>query len=163
MNSNPKSPTFLILTFSLLIALALLLGCSHVMHPKAGEYLQQARGADGVETLLNLTSMMEATVKATRGTAAYEPSFEKLHDQFHALHGAMCGVSETQAAQPGYVKAVTLEREMRALFHRLWEYRRDDTLRDVHLDLFAARLQELRSALQSVRSAARDPGRVGRA
>lgn len=154
---------FLLFTFHFSLLCVLLVGCAHVMHPKAGEYLAQAQGADGLETLLNLTAMMEVTVKETRGTAAYEPSFEKLHDQFHALHGAMCGVSEAQAAQPGYVKAVTLEKEMRALFHRLWEYRRDDTLRDVHLDLFAARLRELRSVLQSVRIAARDRARLGRA
>ncbi len=139
----------------------LLAGCSHIMHPKAGEYLREAQGADGVETLLNLTSMMEATVEKTRRSAAYESNIHTLHDQFHALHRAICRVSETQAAHPDYVKARTLEKEMRTVFHRLWEYQRDDTLRDLHLDLFAARLQELRSSLQSVRSAARAPARGG--
>lgn len=152
-----------LLTFHFSLIFVLLVGCSRIMHPKAGEYLQQAQGADGVETLLNLTAMMEATVEKTRRSAAYESNIHTLHDQFHALHEAMCGVSEAQAAHPDYVKAVTLEKGMRTVFHRLWEYQRDDTLRDMHLDLFAARLQELRSSLQSVRSAARDPNRGGRA
>lgn len=144
--------------FSLIV---LLLGCSHLMHPKADEYLKAAQGADGVDTLLNLTLMMQASIEETRGTAAYESGFHRLHDQFHALHEAMCGVSEAQAAHPDYAMAVTLEEEMRTVFHRLWEVRRDDTLRDPHLDLFAARLQELRITLQAVRSAARPSAATG--
>lgn len=132
------------------------------MHPNADKYLEQAQGADGLATLLNLTAMMEATVEKSRGSATYDSYLPALHDQFHALHGAVCRVSETQAAHPEYVKAVTLEEEMRAVFDRLWAYRRDDTLRDVHLELFAARLQELRSSLQAVRSAVRDHARGGR-
>ena len=118
---------FLLFTFHLSL-IVLLLGCSHLMHPKSGEYLEQAQGADGLETLLNLTAMMEATVQGARGSAAYESNLHKLHDQFHALHEAMCGVSEAQAAHPDYVKAVTLEKELRTVFHRLWDFQRDDTL-----------------------------------
>lgn len=151
-----------LLTFHFSLICVLLLGCSKLMHPKADGYLEQARGADGLETLLNLTAMMDATIEGTHG-AAYEASLSALHDQFHALHRALCGVSEAQAAHPDYVKAVTLEEEMRTVFHRLWDYRRNDTLREVHLALFAARLQELRSSLQAVRSAARHRAPGGRA
>lgn len=160
MRGNRAGPGWLIVPLALFLAGPLLVSCGLVMHPKAGDYLRQARGADGIETLLTLTSMMEESLRGTRG-AAYEASLDKLHDQFHALHRALCQVSETHAAHPAYVKAVTLEEEMRAVFHRLWEYRRDDTFRDLHLDLFAARLRELRSSLQSVRSTARNRARVG--
>lgn len=46
---------------------------------------------------------------------------------------------------------VTIRREMRSVFHRLWRYRDDPAMRALHLDLFAKRLQELREAVQAVR------------
>lgn len=146
--------TYVNVSCSLGIALLLLsaAGCGW-MHPKAGEFLAQAqRGqADGVTTLLNLTAMMDESLKAARGTGAYEPALDDLHNQFHALHDAFCGVTKEQAATPAYATASTIEREMRVVFHRLWKHREDQAKRDAHLELFARRVQELRSALQAVK------------
>ncbi len=132
---------------SLLLVLS---GCSRFMHPKAAEYLEQAKGKTGVETLTNLTSMMEATLPEARDPQAYQAGLDKLHDQFHALKDGFCDVTEEQAAHPSYVKAATIRRETRTVFHRLWKYRDDQAFRDAHLDLFATRLQELRNALQAI-------------
>lgn len=135
-----------------------LAGCGTLLHPRAGEFLQQARDAGGpgeakatgLSTALNLTTMMEASLQAARRDPASQAALNDLHDQFHALHQAFCQVTEAQAASPFYVKAVTLNKELRTVFHRLWKYRTDAMLRDLHLDLFALRLRELREALQSV-------------
>ena len=47
------------------LALALMLigltGCSYLFYPRAGDYAAQAKGASGVETVINLTTMMEST------------------------------------------------------------------------------------------------------
>jgi hypothetical protein len=61
-------------------------------------------------------------------------------------------VNEAQAATTAYAKAVTIRREMRTVFHRLWKFREDSTLREAHLDLFAKRLQELRETVQAIKS-----------
>ena len=54
-----------------LLALALMLlglsGCSYLFYPRAGDYAAQAKGASGVETMINLTSMMEATAAKAKG------------------------------------------------------------------------------------------------
>lgn len=125
-------------------------GCGMLFYPKAGDFRKQAQGTTGVETLLNLTTMLEASAKATRGEN-YTAGLDDLHNQFHALHDSMCGVTEEQAKTPAYAKAVTLEQEMGKIFWRLWKTRNNQALRDVHLDLFSKRNQELREALQAVK------------
>lgn len=128
------------------------------MHPRAGEFLKQAQegsGAGGAKdrglpTLINLTGMMEASLQAARREPDSQAALNDLHDQFHALHQAFRRVTEAQTASPFYVKAETLRRELRTVFHRLWKYRADAMLRDLHLDLFSLRLQELRETLQAM-------------
>ena len=46
---------------ALTLLLTILSGCSYLFYPRAGDYATQAKGASGVETMINLTSMMEAT------------------------------------------------------------------------------------------------------
>lgn len=148
----------LILPFALLIGVFALTACGSLMHPRAGEFLKQAQEgsgggegkAQGIPTLINLTGMMEATLQAARREPASPAALNDLHDQFHALHQAFCQVTEAQAASPFYVKAVTLNKELRTVFHRLWKFRTDAMLRDLHLELFALRLRELRETLQAV-------------
>ena len=36
-------------------------GCSYIFYPRADEYAENAKGSTTVETLLNLTTMMEAS------------------------------------------------------------------------------------------------------
>ena len=43
------------------LMLTTLSGCSYLFYPRAGDYATQAKGANGAETLVNLTSMMEAS------------------------------------------------------------------------------------------------------
>ncbi len=138
---------------ALLVITTVMAGCGALFHPKAGEFLAQAQAgqADGVTTLLNLTAMMDDSLKAARGTDAYQPALDDLHNQFHALHGAFCGVTKEQASTPAYATASTIEREMRVVFHRLWKHREERVKREAHLDLFARRVQELRTALQAVK------------
>ena len=125
-------------------------GCGMLFYPKAGDFRKQAQGATGVETLLNLTTMLEASAKVMRGEN-YMTGLDDLHNQFHALHDSMCGVTEEQAKTPHYAKAVTLEREMWVVFKRLWRTRENQAVREVNLDLFSKRNQELREALQAVK------------
>lgn len=130
------------------------------MHPRAGEFLQQAQAASGstggstspqaIEVLVNLTEMMEGSVKKAQRDGDYQTALSDLHDQFHALHQAFCQVPEAQATFPFFIQAVTIRREMREVFHRLWDYRDRPMLRQIHLELFGRRVQELRRALQTI-------------
>jgi hypothetical protein len=50
-----------------LFALSLLLGlsgCSYLFYPRAGDYAVQAKGANGVETMINLTNMLVSRLKS---------------------------------------------------------------------------------------------------
>ena len=48
-----------LLTLSvLLIGLS---GCSYLFYPRAGDYATQAKGASGVETMINLTNMYDGS------------------------------------------------------------------------------------------------------
>lgn len=127
-----------------------LAGCSYLFYPRAGDYLEQAKGATGADTIINLTAMLEASAKAARGEN-YQNGLDDLHNQFHALHDAMCGVTKEQATTPTYAKAVTINKELWVIFKRLWKNRKDQALRDAHLDLFTKRVQELRETIQTLK------------
>lgn len=127
-----------------------LAGCSYLFYPRAGDYLEQAKGATGADTIINLTAMLEASAKTARGEN-YQSGLDDLHNQFHALHDAMCGVTKEQATMPTYAKAVTINKELRVIFKRLWKNRKEQALRDAHLDLFTKRVQELRETIQTLK------------
>lgn len=131
----------------ILILVTGLSGCSYLFYPRASEYLEQAQGPTGVDTILNLIPMLEASSKAAHGQD-YPVAFDDLHNQFHALHDAFCQVGKPQSETPTYAKAVTIDKELWTIFKRLWWNRNDQALRDVHLDLFSRRLGELRETLQ---------------
>ena len=80
-----KGPQFGLLHFTLIIALFLSAGCSYLFYPRADEFRDKAKGATGVETMLNLTTMLEASAKAARGGQGYDAPLNDLHNQFHAL------------------------------------------------------------------------------
>lgn len=141
----------LIGTLTLLMFLLGLSGCSYLFYPRAGDYATQAKGASGVETLLNLTTMMETTAAKAKGGKGIDTAFDDLHNQFHALNDAFCGVTDAQAKTPTYDLAVTHKKELTAIFKRLWKFKGDQPHRDLHLDLLSAELKELRETLQTIK------------
>jgi hypothetical protein len=141
----------LIGTLTLLMFLLGLSGCSYLFYPRAGDYATQAKGASGVETLLNLTTMMETTAAKAKGGKGVDTAFDDLHNQFHALNDAFCGVTDAQAKTPTYDLAVTHKKELTAIFKRLWKFKGDQPHRDLHLDLLSAELKELRETLQTIK------------
>ena len=137
--------------FALSMLLIGLSGCSYLFYPRAGDYAAQAKGASGVETMINLTNMMEASANRAKGGKGVDSAFDDLHNQFHALNDAFCGVTETQAKSPAYDLAVTHKKELTAIFKRLWKFKGDQPQRDLHLDLMSAELRELRDTLQTIK------------
>jgi hypothetical protein len=129
-----------------------LTGCGSLMHPKAGEFLEQAKGSDGIETQINLIKMAEGSIAAARGKAQPQIELDMLHNQLFALKNAGCQVTEEQAKTVPYAKVQTLRREVKTIFHRLWKTREDQAVREVHLDLLSRRLAELRDALQAAKT-----------
>lgn len=138
---------FLALTL-LLIGLS---GCSYLFYPRAGDYAAQAKGASGVETLVNLTNMMEASAAKAKGGKGVDNAFDDFHNQLHALLDSFCGVTKEQAKTPAYDLAVTHKKELLAIFKRLWKFKDDQPQRDQHLDLSIAELKELRETLQAIK------------
>jgi hypothetical protein len=139
---------------ALLIAILLLLstsGCSYLFYPHAKEFTAKAKGATGVETLINLTNMAEATAQKAKGGKGVDQPFDDLHNQFHAIDNNICCVEKSVKEQPSYVLAVTHNKELETIFKRLWKFKDDQPQRDQHLDLFVSELQEMRQTLQSLR------------
>ena len=138
-----------------LLALALLLtglsGCSHLFYPRAGDYAAQAKGANGVETMINLTNMMEASAAKAKGGKGVDPALDDYHNQLHALLDSYCGVTKEQAKTPAYDLAVTHKKELTAIFGRLWKFKDEQPQRDQHLDLSILELKELRETLQTIK------------
>jgi hypothetical protein len=134
--------------FLLTVALT---GCSYLFYPKADTYLHQAKGTTGPDTIVNLVGMLESSAKAARSPQTYQAGMDDLHNQLHALDDAYCQVTKQQAATPAYAKAKTLRKELWTVFKPLWRNRENQALRDAHLDLFDARLREIRAAVQDIR------------
>ena len=126
-------------------------GCSYLFYPKADTYLSQAKGTTGTETITNLVGMLEASARAARSPQNYQAGMDDLHNQLHALDDAYCQVTQQQAKTPAYSKATTLRKELWTIFKRLWRNRDDQAVRDAHLDLFSARLQDVRAAVQDIK------------
>jgi len=118
--------------FALSMLLVGLSGCSYLFYPRAGDYATQAKGASGVETMINLANMMEATAAKAKGGKGVDTAFDDLHNQFHALRDSYCGVTEAQAKTPAYDLAVTHKKELTAIFWRLWKFKDDQPQRDLH-------------------------------
>lgn len=137
--------------FAIAILLISLSGCSYLFWPRADEYLEKAKGANGVETIVNLTNMMEASAKAARGGKGYDAPLNDLHNQFHALDNAFCGVTKEQAESPTYALALTQQKELVAIFKRLWKYKDDQPQRDDHLNLMAKELRDIRGTVQRLK------------
>ena len=141
----------ILIAVSIVVLLAGFAGCGSLRHPKAGEFLEQAKGASGIDTQINLTKMIDASITSIQGDKYSEAGLDTLHNQLYALKKASCDVTEAQAKTVAYAKAGTLQKEIRTIFHRLWKAKDNPALRDAHLDLLAKRVQELRETLQAAK------------
>jgi hypothetical protein len=130
--------------------LLLLSGCMSLFHPQAEEWYHQAKGTTGQQTALTLISMMDITAQQAKSVVGKSPGLKNLHDQFHAFHKTLCDFSDQQVASTPYEQTLTLHEELKTVFHRLWAFTNDTSLRAIHLDLFLSRLYELRTAVQSI-------------
>lgn len=140
-----------VIGIALSVMVVWLAGCSYIFYPRADEFAEKAKGATGVETLVNLTTMLEASAVAAHGGKGYDQPLNDLHNQFHALHDAMCGVTKEQAETPAYAMAVTINKEMGTIFKRLWKFKDEQPQRDNHLDRFARHVQQLRETIQTLK------------
>ncbi len=125
-------------------------GCSYVFYPRADDFAAKAKGATNVETVLNLTSMMEASAKAAKGGTGKDQALDDLHNQFHAFDNTLCCVDEPKRETPAYALAVTHNNELWAIFKRLWKFKDTQPQRDEHLALFITEVQELRTTLEAL-------------
>jgi hypothetical protein len=126
-------------------------GCSYLFYPNAKEFAEKAKGADQLQTLINLTNMMEASAKAARSGRGHDQPLNDLHNQFHAFDNHLCCVEKNTREQPAHALAVTQNKELWAIFKRVWKFKDDQPHREQHLDLFAAEVKELRETLQTLR------------
>jgi hypothetical protein len=131
--------------------LVTLSGCSYLFYPHAKEFAEKAKGATGAETMITLTTMMEASASAAKGGKGLDQALDDYHNQLHALLDSFCGVTKEQAKTPAYDLAVTHKKELTAIFWRLWKFKDDQPQRDQHLDLSIAELKELRDTLQTIK------------
>ncbi len=136
---------------SLSILLMGLSGCSYLLYPRAGDYAAQAKGATAVETMINLTNMMEASAAKAKGGKGVDSALDDYHNQLHALLNSFCDVTNEQAKTPAYDLAVTHKKELTAIFWRLWKFKNDQPQRDQHLDLSISEVKELRDTLRLIK------------
>ncbi len=134
----------------LLGTLLILSGCSSWHHPQAETFYNQAKGESPTQTLLALLDMMETSVQQAQSQTDFSNALDVLHNQFHATHRTFCDFSDPQRETPAYEQAVTLNKELKTIFHRLWEFKSNPTLRGSHLELFHFRLQEFRAVVQTI-------------
>lgn len=126
-------------------------GCSYLFYPRAGDYAAQAKGATAVETMINLTNMMEASAAKAKGGKGVDSALDDYHNQLHALLDSFCNVTTEQAKTPAYDLAVTHKKELTAIFWRLWKFKDDQPQRDQHLDLSISEVKELRDTLRQIK------------
>jgi hypothetical protein len=126
-------------------------GCSYIFYPRADDFAAQAKGTTNVETVLNLTTMMEASAEASKGGTGYDQPLDDLHNQFHAFDDSLCCVDEAKRETSTYALAVTQNKELWAIFKRIWKFKDTQPQRDEHLELFKTEVQELRATLEALK------------
>jgi len=126
-------------------------GCSYIFYPRADDFAAQAKGTTSVETVLNLATMMEASAEASKGGTGYDQPLDDLHNQFHAFDDSLCCVDEAKRETSTYALAVTHNKELWAIFKRIWKFKDTQPQRDEHLELFKIEVQELRATLEALK------------
>ncbi len=138
-----------------LLALSVLLvslsGCSYLFYPHAKDFAEKAKDPNDVQTLINLTNMMETSAKAARSGKGVDQALDDLHNQFHAFDDNLCCVDKETREKPAHALAVTHNKELWAIFKRVWKFKNDQPQREQHLDLFATEVKELRETLQTLK------------
>ena len=140
-----------LLATALGLALLTTSACGYLFYPHAKEFAEKAKGADSVETLVNLTAMMEASAKAAQPGKGKNQAWEDLHNQFHAFDNSLCCVEKAKRETPAYALAVTHYKELKVIYKRVWEFKDDQPQRSQHLELMSAELRELRESLQALK------------
>ena len=140
-----------LLATALGLALLTTSACSYLFYPHAKEFAEKAKGADSVETLVNLTAMMEASAKAAQPGKGKNQAWEDLHNQFHAFDNSLCCVEKAKRETPAYALAVTHYKELKVIYKRVWEFKDDQPQRSQHLELMSAELRELRESLKALK------------
>ncbi|GJL57025.1 MAG: hypothetical protein NPIRA02_41570 [Nitrospirales bacterium] len=133
------------------VLLTSLSGCSYLFYPHADEFAEKAKGTTSVDTLLNLTTMMEASADAAKGGSGNDQALDNLHNQFHAFDETLCCVDKAKRETATYDLAVTHNKELWSVFKRVWKFKETQPQRDDHLALFKTELQELRSTLEALK------------
>lgn len=126
-------------------------GCSYLFYPHADEFAKKAKGSTTVETLLNLTTMMEASAQAAKGGKGNDQPFDDLHNQLHAFHDRLCCIDKAKQETSTYALAVTHNKELWAIFRRTWKFKDTQPHRDEHLDVFMTELKEIRTSLEALK------------
>ncbi len=139
------------LTIGAVVALLGTGGCSYLFYPHAAEFAEKAKGVSQIDTLINLTDMMQASAKAARSGKGYDQPLNDLHNQFHAFDDNLCRVEPSVKDRPAHALAVTHNKELWAIFKRVWKFKDDQPQREQHLDLFASEVRELHETLQRLK------------
>ncbi|MCW5799101.1 MAG: hypothetical protein LZF60_250132 [Nitrospira sp.] len=126
-------------------------GCSYLFYPHAKEFTEKAKGGNTVETLINLTNMMEASAKAGQQGKGKDQAFDDLHNQLHAFDHTICCVEKNTRDLPAYDLVVTHNKELWAIFKRVWKFKDDQPQRSQHLELFATEVRETRDSLHALK------------
>jgi hypothetical protein len=142
-----------------LVSLLSLNGCAMYTSPSIyladrstrKDIAEQAKGANEVQTLLNLITMMETSVKSAGTGKGYDQPFRDLHNQFHAFDNQFCSVNKDTQAKPAYDLAVTHNKELWAIFLRTWKFKDEQPQRQQHIELFAAEVKELRETIETLK------------
>lgn len=136
------SLSFLLLTLS---------GCSYLFYPHAKDFAEKAKDPNHLQTLINLTNMMEVSAKAATSGTGYDQALNDLHNQFHAFDDRLCCVDEDTRQKPAHALAVTQNKELWAIFKRIWKFKNDQPQREQHLNRFASEVKELRETLETLK------------
>jgi len=126
-------------------------GCSYLFYPHAKEFTEKAKGGNTVETLINLTDMMEASAKAGQQGTGKDQALDDLHNQLHAFDNTICCVEKNKRETPAYALVVTHNKELWSIFKRVWKFKDDQPQRSQHLELFATEIRELRDSLHTLK------------
>lgn len=126
-------------------------GCMALHAPHAKAFIGKAKGTTQVETLENLSTMMETSATAAKGRKGDDQALEDLHDQSHAFRNVLCCLDKTKRETPAYALTVTHSKELKAIFKRIKEFKNVQPQRDQHLDLFLTELGETRDSLQALK------------
>lgn len=125
-------------------------GCSYLFYPHAKDFTEKAKGGTTIETLINLTDMMEATAKAGRQGKGNDQALDDLHNQLHAFDNTICCVDKNKRDLPAYDLLVTHNKELWTIFKRAWKFKDDQPQRSQHMELFATEVRELRDSLHAL-------------